>query len=78
MRIISVTDGRSGHHELAPDRLVDVRRREARAAGERVGAEYEVWQFPDELPSSQPWRFAVQSFAKFDSLRLIDADTSNQ
>ena len=47
VRIISVTDGRSGHHEIPPESLVDVRRQEARAAGQRVGAEYETWDFPD-------------------------------
>lgn len=47
VRIISVTDGRSGHHEIPPERLVEVRRQEARAAGQRVGAEYETWDFPD-------------------------------
>jgi len=47
VRIVSVTDGRSGHHAIAPERLVDVRRGEARAAGERVGAECETWDFPD-------------------------------
>lgn len=47
MRIASVTDGRGGHHAMEPDRLVEVRRAEARAAGERVGAEYETWHFHD-------------------------------
>ncbi len=47
VRIISVSDGRSGHHQIAPEQLVDVRRREARAAGERVGAVYETWDFHD-------------------------------
>lgn len=47
VRIISVTDGRSGHHEIPPERLVEIRRQEARAAGQRVGAEYETWDFHD-------------------------------
>lgn len=47
VRIISVTDGRSGHHQIPPDELVRVRREEARQAGERVGADYEIWHFPD-------------------------------
>ncbi len=47
VRIVSVTDGRSGHHTHPADRLVDIRRAEARAAGERVGAECETWDFPD-------------------------------
>ncbi len=47
VKIVSVTDGRSGHHEVPPEELVAIRRAEARRAGERVGAEYEVWEFPD-------------------------------
>lgn len=47
VRMISVTDGRSGHHAVAPEDLVRVRRQEASLAGERIGAEYHVWDFPD-------------------------------
>jgi N-acetylglucosamine malate deacetylase 1 len=47
VKIISVTDGRSGHHETPPDELVQIRRREAHAAGQLIGAEYMTWDFPD-------------------------------
>lgn len=47
VRIVSVTDGRSGHHSIAPADLVDIRRKEAASAGERIGAEYLTWDFPD-------------------------------
>ncbi len=47
VRIVSVTDGRSGHHEIAPDDLVQIRRSEAQMAGKRVGAEYLTWDFHD-------------------------------
>lgn len=47
VRIVSVTNGASGHHEIPADELVHVRRREARQAGERVGAEYTTWDFHD-------------------------------
>ena len=47
VRMVSVTDGRSGHHEIACDDLVRIRREEARLAAERVGADYDVWDFPD-------------------------------
>lgn len=60
VRIVSLTDGRSGHYSLPPDSLADVRRREARLAGERVGADYVTWEFPDgELEPSLPVRRAV-------------------
>ncbi|MCA9132621.1 MAG: PIG-L family deacetylase [Planctomycetales bacterium] len=47
VRIVSVTDGRGGHHEISSEDLVPIRRREARAAGERVGADVDVWDFHD-------------------------------
>jgi N-acetylglucosamine malate deacetylase 1 len=60
VRIVSVTDGRSGHYSLSPEVLADIRRREARAAGERVGAEYVTWEYPDgELEASLEVRRAI-------------------
>lgn len=47
VKIVSVTDGRSGHHEIPPAELVRVRRAEAQQAGKRIGAEYVTWDFPD-------------------------------
>jgi len=47
VRMVSVTDGRSGHHRYEPDALVRVRRQEATAAARVIGAEYETWDFPD-------------------------------
>lgn len=47
VKIVSVTDGSSGHHQLPPDRLAMTRRNEAAAAGNRIGAEYVTWDFPD-------------------------------
>ncbi len=44
---ISMTDGRSGHHEISGDRLAEVRRREAAAAGTTIGIRYEVLDHPD-------------------------------
>lgn len=45
--IVSVTDGRSGHHEISPADLVEIRREEARQAGRVIGANYVTWDFPD-------------------------------
>jgi len=47
VKIVSVTDGRCGHHKWSPEQLVSIRRAEASAAGERIGASYETWDFPD-------------------------------
>lgn len=47
VRMVSVTDGRAGHHEIPPQRLVELRRKEATAAAAVIGATYEVWNFPD-------------------------------
>ena len=47
IRAVSVTDGRSGHHEIPPSDLVTIRREEAREAGLVIGAESVTWDFPD-------------------------------
>lgn len=47
VRMVSVTDGRCGHHQIPPEQLVAVRRREAGEAAGRIGAQWEVWDFPD-------------------------------
>jgi N-acetylglucosamine malate deacetylase 1 len=47
IRMVSLTDGRSGHHEIPPDDLVTIRREEARASGQIIGADAVTWDFPD-------------------------------
>lgn len=47
VKIVSVTDGSSGHQSLPPEQLKQIRRREATAAGATVGAEYVTWDFRD-------------------------------
>ncbi len=47
VKMVSVTDGRSGHHRYQPAELARVRRAEATAAGALIGAEYETWDYPD-------------------------------
>jgi LmbE family N-acetylglucosaminyl deacetylase len=47
VRMISVTDGRAGHHRYVPDELARIRRSEAAAAGQVIGATSETWNFPD-------------------------------
>jgi LmbE family N-acetylglucosaminyl deacetylase len=47
VKMVSVTNGAAGHHVLAPAELARTRRAEAAAAGRVIGAEYEVWEFPD-------------------------------
>ncbi len=47
VKIVSVTDGSSGHHERSSEELVPIRRQEALNAGQIIGAAYETWDFPD-------------------------------
>ncbi|RMF40524.1 MAG: PIG-L family deacetylase [Planctomycetota bacterium] len=47
IKIVSVTDGRSGHYCIEPDALVGIRRQEAAAAGRLIGADYVTWHFHD-------------------------------
>jgi LmbE family N-acetylglucosaminyl deacetylase len=51
--LVSVTDGSAGHQSLRGPPLAERRRAEARAAGNVIGAAYEVLEFPDGglLPS---------------------------
>ena len=47
VKMVSVTDGGAGHFRISGRELTDIRRAEARAAGEVIGATYEVWEYPD-------------------------------
>jgi LmbE family N-acetylglucosaminyl deacetylase len=47
VKFVSVTDGRSGHHLIPPDKLVAIRKREAADAARVLGVESEVLDFPD-------------------------------
>jgi LmbE family N-acetylglucosaminyl deacetylase len=47
VKMVSVTNGESGHFRVSGKELADIRRGEARAAGEVIGAPYEVWEYPD-------------------------------
>lgn len=47
VKMVSVTDGGAGHHQLRPKELVEIRRREAAASGAVIGAEYVTWDNPD-------------------------------
>ncbi|MEW4567820.1 PIG-L family deacetylase [Tautonia sp. JC769] len=45
--LVSLTDGRAGHHEMAGPRLVERRKAEAKAAADVIGASYHVLDWPD-------------------------------
>jgi LmbE family N-acetylglucosaminyl deacetylase len=47
IRLVSVTNGQSGHHQDSPDVLVARRRIEARESGKVLGCDYNCWDFPD-------------------------------
>jgi LmbE family N-acetylglucosaminyl deacetylase len=47
VRLVSLTDGRSGHQSGYGPALVERRRAEARAAGAVIGVEYDVLDHPD-------------------------------
>lgn len=53
IRLISATNGQSGHHAIPSQELIVRRRAEAAAAGRVIGADYVTWDFPDGslLPS---------------------------
>jgi len=47
VKIVSVTDGAAGHHEVWGPPLAKRRKEELAAAAKVIGAESEVWPFPD-------------------------------
>jgi len=47
MRLVSVTNGQSGHQSVPSSELVLRRREEAARAGRAIGADYVTWDFPD-------------------------------
>ena len=47
VKFVSVTNGESGHHRIFGDELTAIRRAEAKAAGDVLGIEYDVLDFPD-------------------------------
>lgn len=47
VKIVSVTDGRAGHHKVFGPELVKRRREEAAASAAVIGATSEVWDHPD-------------------------------
>jgi N-acetylglucosamine malate deacetylase 1 len=67
VRMISVTDGSAGHQEKSARELAAIRRAEAAASGAVIGAEYEVWEFPDGelLPTLQVRRKIIREIRTF-------------
>jgi LmbE family N-acetylglucosaminyl deacetylase len=60
VKLVSLTDGRAGHHTQHGPQLVERRRAEARAAAAVVGATYDVFDTPDgELDDRQENRRRV-------------------
>ena len=47
VKMVSVTNGAAGHHQLPAIELAQRRSKEAEAAGNVIGARYDVWSFPD-------------------------------
>ena len=47
VRLVSLTNGQAGHFQRSPASLAEMRRREAAAAGQVVGAQYVTWDLPD-------------------------------
>jgi N-acetylglucosamine malate deacetylase 1 len=68
VKIVSATDGGAGHHERSAEELVPLRRAEATAAGDVIGAEYVTWDLPDgqlEPTLDVRWRIVreIRTFA---------------
>jgi LmbE family N-acetylglucosaminyl deacetylase len=53
VKMISATNGQSGHFRISGKELADIRRQEAQRSAATIGATYEIWSHPDGqlLPS---------------------------
>lgn len=49
VKMVSLTDGSAGHHQIGREELARLRQAEAAAAAAAIGATGETWQFPDGL-----------------------------
>ena len=47
VKIISVTNGGAGHHQRSADELPAIRTQETTAVSKLIGADYDVWEYPD-------------------------------
>jgi len=67
VRMVSMTDGRAGHHERVPEELAVLRREEAAAAGRVIGAEYITWDVHDGelVPSLEMRRRVIREIRTF-------------
>jgi len=67
VRLVSVTNGQSGHHVIPSHELILRRRAEAAKAGKCIGAEYVTWDFPDGslLPSLDLRRAIIREVRTF-------------
>ncbi len=67
VKFVSVTNGAVGHHQMSGQPLVARRRAEAQAAGEIIGAEYEVWDYPDGqlLPTLEARKQVIRLIRQF-------------
>ena len=60
IRLISVTNGQSGHQSVPSHELIVRRRAEAARAGLTIGADYVTWDFPDgSLQATLELRLAI-------------------
>ena len=67
VKMVSVTDGSAGHHEKSTQELAAVRRNEAAASAAVIGAESEVWGFPDGelVPTLEVRREIIREIRSF-------------
>lgn len=67
VKMVSLTNGAAGHHQRPPAEMAILRRREAAAAGEVIGASYETWDIPDGelMPSLEVRRRVIREIRTF-------------
>jgi LmbE family N-acetylglucosaminyl deacetylase len=67
VKMVSLTDGGAGHHQMERQELVERRRKEAAAAANLIGAKYVTWDYPDGelMPTLELRRDVIREIRQF-------------
>ena len=79
VKMVSLTDGASGHHARPIEEMIRLRRQEAAAAGAVIGATYDVWDVRDGelMPTLEVRRRVIREIRSFQPDLVLTHRTSD-